>query len=125
MLNELRARGIGVAIDDFGAGQTSLIYLRQFPITRIKIDRAFIEDIPSSEGDSAIVTAITRLAHELGLQVTAEGVATAQQFEFLRSIGCDAMQGFLFSPPLPPEDFAAWLANHERNASAASSSGVD
>jgi len=118
VLGELRARGIGVSIDDFGAGQTSLIYLRQFPITRIKIDRAFIEDVPESEGDSAIVTAITRLAHELGLQVTAEGVATSRQFEFLRSIGCDALQGFLFSGALPPEALAQWLANRETGASA-------
>jgi diguanylate cyclase (GGDEF)-like protein/PAS domain S-box-containing protein len=116
VLSELRARGIGVSIDDFGAGQTSLVYLRQFPITRIKIDRAFIEEVPQSAGDSAIVTAITKLAHELGLQVTAEGVATSRQFEFLRSIGCDALQGFLFGGALPPDEFLSWLRRYEANA---------
>jgi diguanylate cyclase (GGDEF)-like protein/PAS domain S-box-containing protein len=119
VVSALRRRGIGVAIDDFGAGQTSLIYLRQFPITRIKIDRAFVEDIPSSGGDSAIVAAITRLAHELGLQVTAEGVETSEQVDFLRSIGCDGMQGFIFSTALDPESFPVWLQNYEGSAPAA------
>jgi diguanylate cyclase (GGDEF)-like protein/PAS domain S-box-containing protein len=121
VLRELRKRGIGVSIDDFGAGQTSLIYLRQFPITRVKIDRAFIEELPESEGDSAIVSAIARLAHQLNLQVTAEGVETEGQFELLRSMGCDAMQGFLFSAALPAAEFPAWLEKHERTASTAAS----
>jgi len=100
ILQELRARGICIAIDDFGAGQSSLLYLRQFPINTIKIDRVFVKGIMSKSNDAAIVGAVIGLAHELGLSVTAEGVETAEQREFLVARKCDFLQGYLFSKPM-------------------------
>jgi diguanylate cyclase len=104
LLQQLRARGIKIAIDDFGAGYSSLIYLRQFPINTIKIDRAFIRQVSAVAGDSAIVIAMIRLAHDLGLMVTAEGVETEEQRQFLVAEHCDLLQGYLFSRPMAADD---------------------
>ncbi len=101
VLRDLKGRGIGIAIDDFGTGQSSLIYLRQFPINTIKIDQAFVRDVDSDESAAAIVSYIINLAHTLHLEVTAEGVETDEQYTFLRVHGCDRVQGFLLSPALP------------------------
>jgi diguanylate cyclase (GGDEF)-like protein/PAS domain S-box-containing protein len=109
VLQQLRARRVRIAIDDFGAGQSSLIYLRQFPLNTIKIDRVFIRDVTANPGDAAIVSAIIRLAHDLGLVVVAEGVETSEQKEFLSSLGCDLLQGYYFSRPLPAEEVRARL----------------
>jgi EAL domain-containing protein (putative c-di-GMP-specific phosphodiesterase class I) len=103
LLHELRRRGISIAIDDFGAGQSSLIYLRKFPITRIKIDQAFIRDMTSNETDAAIVSAVIRLTHDLGLSITAEGVETEEQWRFLQERGCDYVQGYFFTHPVPAD----------------------
>jgi EAL domain-containing protein (putative c-di-GMP-specific phosphodiesterase class I) len=100
LLQELRARGVRIAIDDFGAGQSSLLYLRQFPINTIKIDRVFVHEITSKASDAAIVGAVIRLAHDLGILVTAEGVETEAQRDFLISRECDFLQGYLFNRPM-------------------------
>ena len=100
LLQELRARGVRIAIDDFGAGQSSLLYLRQFPINTIKIDRVFVHEITSKASDAAIVGAVIRLAHDLGILVTAEGVETEAQRDFLISRDCDFLQGYLFNRPM-------------------------
>jgi len=110
MLNELHALGIGIAIDDFGTGYSSLSYLTRLPVDRLKIDRSFVADIGVSDDDETITAAIIALAHELQLQVIAEGVETTSQFDFLHERACDEMQGFFFSPPLPGEELAALLA---------------
>ena len=104
VLRDLRRQNIGIAIDDFGTGHSSLVYLKQFPIDTIKIDKAFVQDVTSDESASAIVSYIINLAHTLRLEVTAEGVETRQQFEFLKQEGCDRMQGFLFSAALPARE---------------------
>ena len=101
VLRDLRRQNIGIAIDDFGTGHSSLVYLKQFPIDTIKIDQAFVREVTSDESAAAIVSYIINLAHTLRLQVTAEGVETQEQLEFLRREGCDRVQGFLFSPALP------------------------
>jgi diguanylate cyclase (GGDEF)-like protein/PAS domain S-box-containing protein len=110
ILNALRLRGISIAIDDFGTGHSSLSYLKRFTLDALKIDRMFINDLASAEGDKAIVASIIRLAHGLRLRVIAEGVEKEEQLGFLRDNGCESVQGFLFSYPLSATDFERLLA---------------
>ncbi|MFN3580289.1 MAG: EAL domain-containing protein [Pseudomonas sp.] len=108
-LQALRELGLTVALDDFGTGYSSLTYLKRFPIDILKIDRAFVMDITVDAQSGAIVETIIHLAHSLGMRVVAEGVETPEQLDFLKSRGCDAIQGYLFSKPLPAADFLAFL----------------
>lgn len=100
-LNNLREYGVTASIDDFGTGYSSLSYLKRLPISKLKIDRAFIIDVIDNKRDAAIVEAIISLAKALGLKTVAEGIETREQFEFLREKGCDIAQGFYFSRPVP------------------------
>ncbi|HEY8607517.1 MAG TPA: EAL domain-containing protein [Noviherbaspirillum sp.] len=109
LLHRLQSEGIRLAIDDFGTGYSSMAYLKRFPIDQVKIDRTFVRDIPGDGDDEAICVAIIAMAHSLGLSVTAEGVETAQQLDFLRNAGCDVMQGFHLAEPRPPEQLAGFL----------------
>lgn len=104
LLKNLQAKGLSVSIDDFGTGYSSLSYLKRLPVDTLKIDISFIRDITRSHDDAAIVKAIIALAHSLDMNVVAEGVETREQFVALRVLGCDAAQGFLFSPAVPPAD---------------------
>jgi diguanylate cyclase (GGDEF)-like protein len=108
-LHRLSQLGIHLAIDDFGTGYSSLAYLRQLPMRRLKIDRSFVKDLPGQEHSRTIVTAIVALAHGLGLQITAEGVETPEQADYLVRQGCDVLQGYLFARPMPVGDFQAQL----------------
>jgi diguanylate cyclase (GGDEF)-like protein/PAS domain S-box-containing protein len=105
----LRKLGVGISIDDFGMGYSSLNYLKRFPITAVKIDRAFVNDLTTSDGDAAIVTAVIGMARSLRLRVVAEGVETAEQFAFLRTRDCDEAQGFYFSRPVGADDISRML----------------
>ncbi|MDQ1496988.1 MAG: hypothetical protein QOI86_328 [Actinomycetota bacterium] len=109
-LEELRALGVGVAIDDFGTGYSVLSRLRYFPLDRLKIDRAFVAELPGKAADGAIVVAMIAMAHALGLEVVAEGVETADQRDYLTRNGCDIGQGYLFARPLPAAEVALLLA---------------
>ena len=100
-LEELHALGVRIALDDFGTGHSSLSYLRRFPIDRVKIDREFVQEIENSRSNRAIVSAIVSMAHGLDLEVTAEGVETEAQVEFLREQGCEEVQGYLFGRAEP------------------------
>ena len=101
LIGQLKDLGVRIAIDDFGTGYSSLAYLRRFPIDSLKVDQSFIADVPNDPGNVAITQAIIAMARTLHLTVIAEGVETAEQFHFLRSRGCDEVQGFYFSPPVP------------------------
>ena len=103
MLQKLRMMGISLSIDDFGTGYSSLNRLRRLPINTLKIDRVFLQDIGTQSNNTAIVSTIINMAHQLKLKVIAEGVETKQQLAFLQSQNCDEIQGFLFSHPLPPD----------------------
>ncbi|MBI5593239.1 MAG: EAL domain-containing protein [Deltaproteobacteria bacterium] len=105
VLRKLKNMGIRISMDDFGTGYSSLNYLRQLPVDSLKIDRSFIMNVTIDPGDAAIVKGIIALAHSLKLKVIAEGVETEAQFEFLREVECDEVQGFLFSKPLPADEF--------------------
>jgi diguanylate cyclase (GGDEF)-like protein/PAS domain S-box-containing protein len=109
MLRELRAMGVGVSVDDFGTGQSSLIYLKHFPIDTVKIDKEFLREVTSDETAAAIVSYVINLAHTLGLKVVAEGVETDAQYTFLRHYACDQMQGYLFSKPIPADEIVPFL----------------
>ena len=113
-LTRFRIKGIGLAIDDFGTGYSSLMQLRQLPFTEVKIDRLFVKDLPEAHDSCVIVKAIVDLAHGLGLQATAEGVETAEQLRFLRSIRCDVVQGYLLAQPLEPDALAGWCDEFEK-----------
>ena len=112
MLEDFHQAGVRLALDDFGTGYSSLAYLKKFPIDNLKIDRSFVSGIPHDGDDSAIAKAIISMAKNLRLLVIAEGVETEEQLDFLRAAGCDEIQGYLFSPPVPVEDFQLLL---ERN----------
>lgn len=106
LLGELRSMGLRVAIDDFGAGFTSLSFLRDLPIDNLKIDRSFVRDVATGKFDGAVVRAVVGLARSLGLRTIAEGVENHAQMNALRELRCDAVQGFLLSMPLPPDQCA-------------------
>ncbi len=109
-LAALRAMNVAIAIDDFGTGYSSLAYVAKLPVDVLKIDRTFIVNMENSAENKAIVSVIISLAHSLNLKVVAEGVETEAQAKFLRSLRCEQMQGYLFSPPVPPEKMEAMLA---------------
>lgn len=108
-MREISALGIGYSLDDFGTGYSSLSYLKRFPVNVVKIDRSFVRDCPQDRNDSHLVIAIINMAHSLGLKVTAEGVETDEQREFLCGERCDYLQGYLISKPIPAEQFARFV----------------
>ncbi|SCK15922.1 EAL domain-containing protein [Vogesella sp. LIG4] len=114
VLGELKALGVSIAIDDFGTGYSSMALLKHLTIDRLKIDRSFVKDTPEAVRDCAICRAIVTLAHSLMLSITAEGVETAEQANFLSKIGCDTAQGYLFARPLAPDALVAYLADWEQ-----------
>jgi EAL domain-containing protein (putative c-di-GMP-specific phosphodiesterase class I) len=109
LLRDLQGRGIQVSLDDFGTGYSALSYLRHLPIDVVKLDKSFIHDLESDESAAAIASAVIFLAHHLDLTVVAEGVETPAQLDFLRGQGCDAIQGYLFSRPLPATEIESLL----------------
>ena len=114
-LNILRDKGIKIDIDDFGTGYSSLSYLKKLPIDHLKIDRSFVIDIPGNKDSEAIIKAITTMAKELGLGLIAEGVETAEQLEFLRTIGVEHVQGYYFARPLPLVEALKLLKNNQES----------
>lgn len=113
VLHELSEAGVGLILDDFGTGYASLRYLHSLPVSAVKIDRTFVDQLPEDPEDKAIARGIITMAHGLGRTVVAEGVETSEQLDVLRDIGCDQAQGYLFAPPLTPEGVEVFLA--ERN----------
>ena len=104
-LNDLRALGVRLSVDDFGTGNSAIAYLKGFDLDVLKIDRSYIRGIPGNSDDTAIVGAMVAMAHQLKMSVVAEGIEDEEQLEALRAMGCDEFQGFLVSPPVPSEEF--------------------
>jgi diguanylate cyclase (GGDEF)-like protein/PAS domain S-box-containing protein len=109
MMQGIEETGVRISIDDFGTGYSSLAYIKRFTAHEIKIDKSFVEDLPDDPGDRAIVQAVVTMAHNIGMWVVAEGVETREQVEYLKSIGCDAVQGYFYSKPLPIEELFGYL----------------
>ena len=117
-LAKLKERGISITVDDFGTGYSSLSYLARLPIEAVKIDQRFVHGLEHNSNDVAITQAIIALSHSLGLRVIAEGVETSAQFEFLKSHGCEAAQGFLIGRPLEEKEFLSWWKAKEEESRA-------
>jgi diguanylate cyclase (GGDEF)-like protein len=113
---QLARAGVALAIDDFGTGHSSLAYLRTLPARQLKIDRSFVADLGLSGDAMAVVDAVIRLAHALGLRVVAEGVETERQCEILATLGCDEFQGYLFARPMDAQQLVQWVAGGPRSA---------
>lgn len=111
ILRTLKSIGVRIAIDDFGTGYSSLSYLQKFPVDTIKLDRSFVTQSDKS-GDAAIIRGVISIAHGLGMKVVAEGVESEEQLTFLRENSCDVVQGYLFTEPLPPEEFSRFVRQH-------------
>ena len=111
VLVQLRALGMSVSIDDFGSGHASMAYPTKLPASELKIDRSFVTGMCQSPREEAIVRSTVDLAGHLNLHVVAEGIETPDVWERLAELGCDTAQGYLLSPPLPPDEFTAWLRN--------------
>jgi predicted signal transduction protein with EAL and GGDEF domain len=109
-LEGFKAMGVRLAIDDFGTGHSSLMHLKRFPIDKLKIDRTFVRDTPGDPDDCAIIAAIIDLARNMDITSIAEGVDRMEQLDFLRSRGCEEVQGYLFAKAMPPEEMARWMA---------------
>lgn len=111
---QLRELGVKLAIDDFGTGYSSLSYLKRLPVDYVKIDQAFIRGLDEAQEDVVITQAIIAMAHSLGLQVVAEGVETAGQMAILKAQGCDEIQGYLISRPVPAQEMVQLLIRDQR-----------
>ncbi|HEX7636057.1 MAG TPA: EAL domain-containing protein [Noviherbaspirillum sp.] len=116
IMNELVAMGLALALDDFGTGYSSLAYLKKFPISTLKIDRSFVIGLPQEESDCAIARAIVTMGQQLRQEIVAEGVETREQMDFLRGLGCDQLQGYLFSPPVTAANFERMVRDGQRLA---------
>src|SRR5260370_28836726 len=112
-LHRLRDLGVRISLDDFGTGFSSLSYLRSFPFDKIKIDRSFVQEVTATTNGAAIVRAIASLGASLGMETTAEGVETEEQFDLVRREGCTEVQGYYFSRPLPSNELAHLLGARE------------
>jgi EAL domain-containing protein (putative c-di-GMP-specific phosphodiesterase class I) len=118
VLTELKDIGISIAIDDFGTGYSSLTHLKHFPIQTLKIDRSFIKDIPQDREDLRLVETIVSMAHHLGIKLVGEGVETLDQLDVLNALGCQTVQGFLFSPPVTATQFEQFARDMAAKGSA-------
>ena len=118
-LKSLKSSGIQLSIDDFGTGYSSLSYLKRFPIDSLKIDQSFVRDLTSSPDDAAIATSIILMGHSLKLNVVAEGVEDESQLAFLQVLQCNEVQGYLFSPPVPPEQAVRFLTESDSSSDVA------
>ncbi|MDX1737534.1 MAG: EAL domain-containing protein, partial [Alphaproteobacteria bacterium] len=119
-LHRIRGLGVGLAIDDFGTGYSSLSYLKKFPITKLKIDKSFVQELENSKDDKALVSAILHMAESLNLEVVAEGIETSAQNEFLRDNNCTFGQGYLYSKPLPVQGFEDFMESQIKEQGAVS-----
>jgi len=117
-INQLKSAGVKLSIDDFGTGYSNLGNLKRFRVDTLKIDQSFVRDILTDADDASIALAVISLAHSLRMRVLAEGVETVEQYEFLRLNGCDEIQGYYFSKPVPPGELAVMLKAHKRLAAA-------
>ncbi len=113
-MNDLHHRGVRMSIDDFGTGYSSLNYLKKFKIYKLKIDQSFVRDVNTDEEDKAIVSTIINMSKSLGLKTIAEGVETIEQLEYLKEQGCDEIQGYYYSKPLPVKDFEAFVKDFKK-----------
>lgn len=114
-LEAYRDAGVEIAIDDFGTGYSSMLYLKDFPIDIIKIDRSFVKGIAQASKEAILCEAMIIMAHKLGIKVVGEGVETQFQKDFLMQAGCDFMQGYIQTPPLPPPEFEKYMVEHQRH----------
>lgn len=114
MLDHLRNLGIRISVDDFGTGYSSLAQLKHLPVDEMKLDRAFIMALPEDRNDMAIVRASIRLAHEMGIEVVAEGVENPAALAWLKDQGCERAQGYLISKPMPADVFGRWVTDYDR-----------
>ena len=115
LLQQLHDAGVRVSLDDFGQGYTSLAHLARLPLSELKIDRSFIAAMQSTRQDNAIVSTVIGLGHQLGFQVVAEGAETDDIVTALTTLGCDTVQGYVFTPPLPADDTLTWIRTHTDN----------
>jgi EAL domain-containing protein (putative c-di-GMP-specific phosphodiesterase class I) len=117
ILRDLKRLGVGLSIDDFGTGYSSLSQLKRFPVDKLKIDKSFVENLETDRDDAAIVRAIIAIGHNLKLKVMAEGVENQRQLALVHAGGCDEVQGYYFSKPVPADDFARFVQGGLRGLS--------